>query len=226
MTRQIFLTGVSRGLGRAMVDEFIRLGHNVRGCARNEKAIEELCGKYGERTFQSLDITSDSAVEQYVRELAAAEFVPDLVINNAGLINANAELWKVHPAEFRRVFEVNVVGTYLMIRAFMPLIKDRGSGGFINFSSTWGRTTSPEVAPYCASKFAIEGLTKAFAAELSGQLFAVALNPGIINTEMLQSCFGNHAEQYPSPQPWARSAVPFLLQLGPHDNGRSLDAPA
>ena len=54
---------------------------------------------------------------------------------------------------------------------------------------------------------------------------AVALNPGIINTEMLQSCFGGSASGYPSPAEWAKRAVPFLLNLGPGDNGKQLTAP-
>ena len=54
---------------------------------------------------------------------------------------------------------------------------------------------------------------------------AVPLNPGIINTDMLQSCFGENADTYPAPEKWAKKAVPFLLALGPKDNGQSLTAP-
>jgi len=94
-----------------------------------------------------------------------------------------------------------------------------------NFSSGWGRSTSPEVAPYCATKYAVEGLTLALAQELPAGMCAVPLNPGIINTDMLQSCFGENAASYPTPEKWARKAVPFLLGLGPKDNGKSLTAP-
>ncbi len=92
----------------------------------------------------------------------------------------------------------------------------------VNFSSGWGRSTSPEVAPYCATKFAVEGLTKSLAQELPQGMAAVPLNPGIINTEMLQSAFGDSAASYPDPDQWAATAVPFVLGLGPADNGRSL----
>ena len=95
----------------------------------------------------------------------------------------------------------------------------------MNFSSGWGRSADAEVAPYCASKWAIEGLTLALAQELPSGLAAVAFNPGIINTDMLQSCFGGSASSYPSPAEWAKSAVPFLLNLGPGDNGQQLTAP-
>ncbi|MFM7149503.1 MAG: SDR family NAD(P)-dependent oxidoreductase, partial [Gemmataceae bacterium] len=78
---------------------------------------------------------------------------------------------------------------------------------------------------YCASKYAVEGLTLALAQELPPGLAAIPLNPGIINTEMLRSCFGDGAREYPLPEKWAESVVPFLLELGPRQNGQSLTAP-
>ena len=92
----------------------------------------------------------------------------------------------------------------------------------VNFSSGWGRDTDPEVAPYCATKWAMEGLTKALAQELPAGMAAVPLNPCIIDTAMLRSCFGGQAQGYPSAEQWAAAAVPWLLGLGPQDNGRSL----
>ena len=66
------------------------------------------------------------------------------------------------------------------------------------------------------------GLTQALAAELPKGMAAVPLSPGVINTDMLQSCFGSNAKSYPDPEEWAESAVPFLLKLGPKDNGKPL----
>ncbi len=102
----------------------------------------------------------------------------------------------------------------------------RGSGVIVNFSSGWGRSTSPDVAPYCATKWAIEGLSQAAAQETGGRIAVVSLNPGIIDTDMLRSCFGADAATYPEPARWARKAVPFLMKLGLKDNGRALTAPA
>jgi NAD(P)-dependent dehydrogenase (short-subunit alcohol dehydrogenase family) len=81
------------------------------------------------------------------------------------------------------------------------------------------------VAPYCATKWAIEGLTQALAEELPPEMCAVPLNPGIINTEMLRSCFASGAEFYPSAESWSQRAVPFLLSLGPAQNGQPLTVP-
>jgi len=95
----------------------------------------------------------------------------------------------------------------------------------VNFSSAWGRSTSPEVTPYCATKWAIEGLTRGLAQEIPRGLATIALNPGIIHTEMLESCFGDSASSFPSPEQWAERAVPFLLSLDTTNNGDSLDVP-
>jgi len=98
----------------------------------------------------------------------------------------------------------------------------RRRGVIVNFSSGWGRSTDAEVAPYCATKWAIEGLTRSLAQELPAGMTAVPLNPGIIDTDMLRSSFGGSAGGYPSPAEWAKRAAPFLLKIGPADNGQPL----
>jgi NAD(P)-dependent dehydrogenase (short-subunit alcohol dehydrogenase family) len=99
---------------------------------------------------------------------------------------------------------------------------ERGSGVIVNLSSGWGRSVSPEVAPYCATKWAIEGLTKALAEELPKGMAAVPLSPGTIDTDMLRTCFADTAASYPKPAEWARKAGPFILGIGSKDNGQSL----
>ncbi len=123
------------------------------------------------------------------------------------------------------MIDVNIKGVANVIRHFVPAMIARGSGVVVNLSSGWGRSTAPEVAPYCATKWAIEGLTAAMAQELPRGLAAVAVNPGIIDTDMLRSCFGESASGYPSPSRWAEAAVPFLLGLGPKDNGKPMTVP-
>jgi NAD(P)-dependent dehydrogenase (short-subunit alcohol dehydrogenase family) len=72
------------------------------------------------------------------------------------------------------------------------------------------------------SKWAIEGLTKALAEELPAGMAAVPLNPGVIDTDMLRTCWADGAAAYPKADIWARTAAPFILKLGPKDNGKSL----
>jgi len=107
----------------------------------------------------------------------------------------------------------------------VPAMVSRKSGVIVNLSSGWGRSTAPEVDPYCASKYAIEGLTLAMAQELPKGMAAIPLNPGIIATDMLRSTWGEGADEYPSAEQWAKKAAPFLLNLGAKDNGKSLSAP-
>ena len=222
----VLITGVTRGLGRAMVDEFARLGHTVCGCGRSKKVIEQLRQHLGPpHDFAAVDVASDDEVKAWAGRLLGSHGPPDLVLNNAGVINRNAPLWEINAREFSQVIDVNLKGIAHVIRHFVPEMIRRQRGVIVNFSSGWGRSTDAEVAPYCASKWAIEGLTQAFAQELPSGLAAVALNPVIINTEMLQSCFGGSASGYLSPAEWGKSAVPFLLNLGPGDNGQPLTAP-
>ena len=171
-------------------------------------------------------MADDRSVEQWARATLAAAGHVDFVINNAAVINRNAPLWKVPADEFSQVVDVNIKGVVNVIRHFAPSMIARGAGVIVNFSSGWGRSTAPEVAPYCATKWAIEGLSQALAEELPQGMAAVAVNPGIIDTAMLQSCFGGSASDYPSPDDWARRAVPFILNIGPRDNGKPLSVPA
>jgi NAD(P)-dependent dehydrogenase (short-subunit alcohol dehydrogenase family) len=131
----------------------------------------------------------------------------------------------VPAAEFDAVIAVNLNGTVNVIRHFAPPMVAQKSGIFINFSSGWGRSTSPEFAPYCATKWGVEGLTQAFSQELPAGMAAVALNPGIIHTEMLETCYGDDAAAYTPIAAWVKVAVPYILSIQPSDNGRALTVP-
>jgi NAD(P)-dependent dehydrogenase (short-subunit alcohol dehydrogenase family) len=222
-TKLILVTGVTRGLGRAMTEGFIAAGHTVVGCGRSQSAIAQLSRKFAApHAFAALDVASDAEVRAWAKRVLAENGAPDLLVNNAALINQNAKLWQVRAEEFGRVLDVNVKGVANVLRHFVPPMIEQGRGVIVNFSSGWGRSVDAEVAPYCASKWAIEGLTLALAQELPPGMAAVPLNPGVINTEMLQSCFGQSANGYEGPGAWARRAVPFLLKLGERDNGKQL----
>ena len=225
-SKRIVLTGVSRGLGRAMAEGFVARGHTVLGCARSGEALEELRRQYGPpHGFAQLDVGRDEEVRRWARQVLADGGAPDLLVNNAGVINRSAPLWEISDKEFSQLVDVNLRGIANVLRHFLPAMIERSRGVIVNFSSGWGRSVAGEVAPYCATKWAVEGLTRALAEELPRGMAAVPLNPGIIDTEMLRSCFGDGAGSYPGPQSWARRAVPLLLKLGPKDNGRPLTVP-
>jgi len=209
-----------------MAEEFAHLGHTVLGCGRSSREIEKLRKSLGEpHDFYRVDVSDDEAVKSWASVLLNSHGPPDLLLNNAGLINANARLWEIEAREFDAVVDVNLKGVANVIRHFVPEMVKRKSGVIVNFSSGWGRSTDAEVAPYCATKWAVEGLTLSLAQELPSGMAAIPLNPGIIDTDMLRSTFGGSSPTYAPPGEWAKAAVPFLLKLGPKDNGKQLTAP-
>lgn len=222
----ILITGVTRGLGRALTAEFLAQGHRIIGCGRSRAAIAELKQAYGPgNRFDVVDVSDDAAVAGWAKSVLAEAGPPALLLNSAAVINRNAPLWRVPVLEFDQLIDINIKGVVNVIRHFLPAMLARGSEGkgvIVNFSSGWGRGTDPNVAPYCSSKWAMEGLTKALAQELPEGMAAIPLSPGIIDTDMLRSCFGGDAGMYPSPEEWAKTAVPYLLALGSEDNGQSL----
>lgn len=225
--RNIVITGISRGCGRALAEYYLAQGHRVAGCARSQEIVDELLAEHGPlHHFAAVDVSDDEAVRIWACDVLAHFGAPDLLVNNAAVIAGNAPLWDIPVHEFDAVIDVNIKGTAHVLRHFLPAMIRRQSGVVVNFSSGWGRSTSPDVSAYCASKWAIEGMTQALAQELPSGLCAVSLNPGIINTEMLQACFGKEsAATYPTAPEWAQSAGPYLLGLGPKDNGQALTVP-
>lgn len=225
-SRQILITGVTRGIGREMVRRFAELGHRIDGCGRNEEGLAGLASEVGEgHHFATVDVADGAQVEAWASDVLGAGRVPDLVINNAALINRNAPLWEVPAEEFSKLMDVNIKGVHHVIRTFLPVMIERGSGVVINISSGWGHSTSPEVAPYCATKFAIEGMTRALAQELPTGMAAIPMSPGVIHTDMLDTAFGAGAAAYARPEAWIDDAAPFILSLGPQHNGQSLRVP-
>jgi NAD(P)-dependent dehydrogenase (short-subunit alcohol dehydrogenase family) len=224
--KRIVLTGVSRGLGRAMAEYFLSQGHELHGCSRSADGLEQLEKRFsGHGSFKMVNIANSGEVADWAKTLIGQFGTPDFLINNGAIMNIAAPLWEVPREEFDRLIDINIKGTANTIREFLPAMIDRGTGLVVNFSSGWGRSTAPLVAPYCASKWAIEGLTRALADELPDGLAGVVLNPGIINTDMLKRCFGDQASNFPTASDWVERAGPFILGLTSADNGRSVTVP-
>lgn len=220
---KIVITGVTRGLGRALVEEFIRGGHTVFGCGRSGDAIFELRMTHqAPHDFAVVDVAQDSKVALWAARILENESPPDLLINNAAIMNRLSPVWAQDDREFTRLVDVNIRGVQNVLRHFVPAMVARKKGVIVNLSSGWGRSVAPEVGPYCMSKWAIEGLTKAMAEELPPGMAAVPLNPGVIDTDMLRSCWADGAASYPKAEQWAKSAAPFILKLGAKQNGRSV----
>lgn len=225
MTKTILITGVTRGLGRALTEWYIASGHTVVGCGRSAEILNLRFTHPAPHHFTALDVTEENKVALWAEKVLAALGAPDLLINNAALMNNPAPLWTIPAGEFNKLIDVNIKGVANVIRHFVPAMVARKQGVIVNLSSGWGRGTSPQVAPYCASKFAIEGLTKALAQELPAGMAAVPLNPGVIDTDMLRQCWADGAASHPAAEEWAKVAAPFILKLGAKDNGQSVSVP-
>lgn len=229
----VVITGVTKGIGLALVGEFIRCGWKVAGCGRSAKSVQELQSKYGsEHLFSVVDIKDDESVSKWAKEVASKMGIPFILINNAALINHPKVLWEVPSHEFADIMDTNVLGTVNMLRHFIPLMLQKRQGIIVNISSGWGVngkiTFSPDCegwrsfSPYCASKFAIEGLTQSLSQELPQGLIAVTLAPGTSNTSMLYKALPEEAGQYPTAEERAKIIVPYILNIKPCDSGKHL----
>jgi len=218
--KTIVLTGASRGLGRALARELVRLGHLVEACSRSGRDSSELGF-----ALQEVDVSDAAQVTRWARALIDRGRVPDILICNAAAIHKPAPIWRVSGSDFHSVIATNVLGTGYTLQAFLPSMVGRGTGLIIVVSSGWGRSAAADMAPYCASKWALEGLTLSLAHELPQGMAAVTLNPGIVKTDMLKKCWPDRTEEYESPDIWAGRAVDFILRLSHSDNGRQLNIP-
>lgn len=227
----IALTGVSRGLGRALAVELIKRGHLIHGCARSERMIFELRRLYPKQHFYVVDICNDHEVQSWAANVRRnAPHAPDILINNAAVLPPRGVLWCTTCSDVSRVVRTNLEGSIHAIRHFAPSMIARGSGLILNFASRWARTCEPGIASYCSTKAAIVAMTRALARELSQSgVAAVAINPGIVKTSMLKQYLSGpaaHTTETPlTPREWATMAAPAILRLGANRNGHFMRIP-
>ncbi|EDO47274.1 predicted protein [Nematostella vectensis] len=226
MGKIVAITGVSTGLGLALTKWFSSQGHTVVGCGRSAAKIAEMnekyCGKGKPNQFYVVDITDDSVVKEWATNVCKSFGPPDFVLNNAGFVNQNAPLWEITAEEFDKVVDVNLKGSANVIRSFLPKMIKAGKGVIVNFSSGYGKAGKAKMAPYCATKWGIEGLTRALAMELPPSMACIALDPGMVNTPMLQGHLGGTAAFQQTPEQWAERAGPLVLSITAKSNGKSI----
>ena len=224
--KKAIVTGAGGGIGTEICERLAAAGCDIALFDIDGTAIRQVASSLTSvnTSTHQVDIADYAAVGQAVSDARNRLQGLDILINNAGWDIAQPFM-DTDPDFWDRVIDINIKGVQNVIRHIVPPMIRKGSGVIVNFSSGWGRSTSPEVAPYCATKWAIEGLTQALAQELPSGLAAIPLNPGVIHTQMLESCFGSGASHYEEASAWAERAVPFLLELGPEHNGQSLSVP-
>ncbi|ETX12874.1 3-ketoacyl-ACP reductase [Roseivivax halodurans JCM 10272] len=195
--RRVLVTGAARGIGRAIVEAFLRRGATVGVLDVSEDEVAGAVAAFegirqGSAIGLTVDVSDYAALATALKDAAARTGGAfDTVVNNAGISPKHAgaahRVWEMDPAEWGRVVDVNLTGHFNTIRALSPAMREAGRGWIVNTSSVAGKTYSPIVAcHYAATKSAIIGLTKHLAAELGPFGIRVnALAPGRIETPMV-----------------------------------------
>jgi NAD(P)-dependent dehydrogenase (short-subunit alcohol dehydrogenase family) len=165
--RQVwFITGSSRGFGRALVQAALDAGDLVVATARRPGQLAALADKYGDQMLPlALDVTDEAAVRDAVSAALERFGRLDVVVNNAGYANV-APIETGGEADFRAQFETNFWGVYNVSKAVIPQLRAQGGGTIVQFSSVGGRVGgSPGIASYQAAKFAVDGFSRVLAVE-------------------------------------------------------------
>jgi NAD(P)-dependent dehydrogenase (short-subunit alcohol dehydrogenase family) len=183
-SKTLFITGVSSGFGRAIANAALAAGHQVVGTVRDEVARAEFEAQLrGRAHARLLDVSQFDAIAPLAAEVESWIGPVDVVINNAGY--GHEGILEESPLdEMRRQFDVNVFGAVAVIKAFLPFMRMRRRGHIVNITSMGGTITMPGIAYYCASKFALEGISDTLAKEVKGFGIAVtAVAPGSFRTD-------------------------------------------
>ena len=197
----VFITGTSSGIGMATALAFGRAGHRVSATMRDLSRGAELRRIVEQEklpvTISALDVDSDASVKEAVKRIASAGPI-DVLVNNAG-VAPTGSVEEAPLSLFRSAMETNYFGVIRCIQAVLPAMRERRSGCIINISSVAGRIAMSPMAPYNATKFALEGLSESLAQEVKPFNIRVAVvQPGIITTPMAtQIAQGQSHSPYP-----------------------------
>jgi 3-oxoacyl-[acyl-carrier protein] reductase len=184
----IVITGASGGIGSVTAARFARDGHSVALLSRNEAKLGELAQRIAGEGGRALGVRCDVADSESVRAAAArveSELgVADVVVNNAAAFAGGRAVVDTDPGEFERVIRTNLVGPFLVSRAFLPAMIERGGGGtIVMVSSTSGKRGDARGAAYAASKHGLNGLTHSLLYELRPHdIRVVTISPSGVDT--------------------------------------------
>ncbi|MGH3365765.1 MAG: SDR family NAD(P)-dependent oxidoreductase [Nocardioidaceae bacterium] len=196
--RTALVTGAGNGLGRAITLALAVRGARVVAVGRTRERLDavaaEAAGVGGSVRVTTADVASPDAVAALAAELG--DETVEILVNNAGVPGPVAPLVDIEPDEWDDVFAVNVRGIYLMCRAFLPAMVDRGGGDVINVASVSGKRPLTRRTPYTASKMAVIGLTTTLAYEVGPAGVSVnCLSPGPVDGPRMTRNFTLEAER-------------------------------
>ena len=184
----VLITGTSKGIGFEAALAFGRAGHTVHATMRKPSQSPELAETAAREklpiTVSAMDVDSDESVSRAIAAIQKDRGPIDVLVNNAG-VEKTGSVEELPLADFRSVMETNYFGAIRCIQALAPSMRQRRSGCIINVTSVAGRIASAPMAPYTASKWALEALSEALAGEMKTFGVRVAIvEPGIIDTAM------------------------------------------
>jgi len=188
-----FITGSSTGFGRTLAEEALKQGHKVVATARKPETLKDLEEQYPDNArVVRLDVTKKDEVQSAVEEGIKAFGRIDAIVNNAGygLMGAIEE---PSDEQIRQIFETNFFGALNVIRAALPQLRKQQSGHILNFSSVGGFISFPGTGYYCASKFALEGVSEA----LAGEGAPLGIRTTIVEPGAFRTDFNGRALQLP-----------------------------
>ena len=190
------VTGAGRGIGRVLAQRLAEEGYRVAAAARTLSAVEETARLAGGGALPlALDVTGEAGVEAGVARVEAELGPLALVVNNAGADSAHGPLWETDPDVWWRDVEVSLRGTYLVCRAAVPRMLERGAGRIVNVSSYAALRGSPYNSAYGAGKAGLLSLTESLAESLVDTgVHVFAITPGYVRTEMTERLIAAQAE--------------------------------
>lgn len=220
----IVLTGPSRGVGRATSLALVAKGCRLVLLGRASDAMEAVAGAAraarGDVNIIDVDLADPLGVERAAAHVLERAGAPDVLINNAGIIERSAVV-ETTLDSWNRQLSVNLTAPFVLTRALLPAMLDRRRGRIINIGSISSTLGTADAAAYCASKWGLVGLTKSLAKELSDTgLMAVAILPGSVDTRMLQ---GSGFEPRMTPEDVAKTIAYFALDAPLAHNGAAVE---
>jgi 3-oxoacyl-[acyl-carrier protein] reductase len=187
--RSALITGAGKGIGKAtaiaLAKEGVNLGLVARSSADLESLQSFLTSSYGIKVYiATADVSNKTEVDQAVSTLTERLGSIDILINNAGTAQFGTVV-DMEPEQWERIIQVNLMGTYYVTRAVLPTMLQQSSGSIINIASTAGERGFATGSAYCASKFAVMGLTESLLQEVrKSNIRVTALTPSTVNTEL------------------------------------------
>jgi NAD(P)-dependent dehydrogenase (short-subunit alcohol dehydrogenase family) len=184
MSRVFLVTGSSRGLGRSIAEAVLEAGHQLVATARTPGQLDDLVGKYGDQLRAvALDVTDPAAAEAAVQVAVEAFGRLDVVVNNAGYANL-ASVEDITAEDFRRQLDTNLFGVVNVTKAALSVLREQGSGHFIQVSSVGGRIGAVGLSAYQSAKWAVGGFSTVLAQEVAPLGIKVTvLEPGGMRTD-------------------------------------------